>query len=330
MSTELEPPVLGRRLAPKETAAELRLADHQRAGRPGQPFVGLDVEGALPAAALASAEDNARRRLSPRRRVWREVALFDERVDTLERELDERRRLLSIRRDALRDAPTEDAATLAEWMDNGSHGEPPEATLPGVREDVEASERQVAALERRIGAELQRKERYVEKHRQRLTAVADTLVKDARERARAALDECEQARGELVMLREAAIWVRLFPHELAAQMPPTDTLALGVKQNYPTSVMNAISMTDAMTLLRADIELISTALSVDQRRQLGEHVIDPRAARWQAEVTADERQRELDQLIAAYTREIGHPPRNEAALEQFVLESRRREQGLVA
>ena len=66
------------------TAVDRILGNFQRdldaAVRPSPVAPGMDREGAPPLSELATLEQEARHRLSPRKNPWRDVAEFDERV----------------------------------------------------------------------------------------------------------------------------------------------------------------------------------------------------------------------------------------------------------
>jgi hypothetical protein len=69
----------------EETMAEMAAREHARAlGYNRPPFEGLDVSGAPPLQEIARLETSVFQRFSPRRRRWRKLDEFDERIAELE------------------------------------------------------------------------------------------------------------------------------------------------------------------------------------------------------------------------------------------------------
>jgi hypothetical protein len=94
------------------------------------PATGFDTAGAPPIAELARLEDDSRRRLSPKRRLWGELGTFDERVAELDARHAAAQADLTAVRELLRGAPDKDTADLSRRIDNGEKGGRPIPTEP--------------------------------------------------------------------------------------------------------------------------------------------------------------------------------------------------------
>jgi hypothetical protein len=76
-------------------------------------------------------ERSALARFSPRRKVWPRLAQFDAEIAELDGRAAAAGQELTELRQTLNDAPGRDAASYAEWIRAGEHGEPPERTSRG-------------------------------------------------------------------------------------------------------------------------------------------------------------------------------------------------------
>jgi hypothetical protein len=230
------------------------------------PAVGLDLEGMPPVQRLASLEEQARHRLSPRKPLWAEVATFEARIGDLEAR---HRQVLSDLRNAngqLGSVDQRDAAALAQWELDGRSGEKPEAEKSGLQDHVAELERERDGLAGAIAQVLADKAAYVQKHRSRLTATASRLVNEAKARYVQAVEQMAAARAELVELRQTELWAHVFPDEAAFRMPRADHLALGASSQYPPGLADrALSADGVLALLRTDAEAVAGSMSTAQR-----------------------------------------------------------------
>ena len=165
------------------------------------PATGFDTAGAPPIAELARLEDDSRRRLSPKRRLWDETRHV-------------RRARGRARRTARRrTSKPHRCPRTAAWRARQGHrrplpldrqrreGRPADTDRTAVREQLSNAELEVAALQRAVSTELQRRSAFVEKHRDRLAGEAGRLAERAGEVYTAAINELAAARAELVDVR---------------------------------------------------------------------------------------------------------------------------------
>ena len=186
------------------------------------PAIGLDHEGMPPIQHLASLEEQSRHRLSPRRQMWPELQKFEERLAELEGRHRDTIAALGVAKGKLRDVDRADAAALTRWEIDGRQGEKPAPEKPALLEHVAGLERDRDGLAGAIAEVLADKAAFVERHRDRLVAVAERMVEQAKARYLDAVAQIDAARAELVEVREASLWAQVFPDESASRMPEDD------------------------------------------------------------------------------------------------------------
>jgi hypothetical protein len=265
MPSPLDEPDRERQLDAAEQAAAKAAAatpPHRR-----EPFPGVDRAG-MPADLLA-AETNAFRRLSPRRNRWPELVKFDERVAELELRGREAGGRLSELRERIARAPQQDADRFAAWEVNGRKAPRPEPQAEALERAAGEAEAEVAGLETAVGLVLAEKATYVEKHRSRLVKSADAETAKAHERMLAAISELEQARDELIELRAAAVWARLYPGDLAGRTPNAGQFGGGTVAVLRTlGVQHVVQATSILAGLRAEADYWARAATPEQRPML--------------------------------------------------------------
>jgi hypothetical protein len=108
---------------------------------------------------------------------------------------------------------------------------------------------------------LRRKSEFVDRHRSRLVKDVDKAVADAKARYEQALSETEQARQELVELRESAIWARLFPDCRESDVQIPRIIAGGERKRLaPTGLTMALEADKLFATLAADADWIPEAI----------------------------------------------------------------------
>jgi hypothetical protein len=310
----LDPPTLGRRLTPHETATELGLADRQRADQRGAYGVaaGLDVANAPAIDDLVAAEESVRRRLSPKRMLgrgqgWTELAAVDERIA----ELDERRQELEARtavlRSELADVDRQDAERVAVWIENGRQGAKPTPNREAVELDLHEAEIELGGIARAIEHAEQEREHVVERHRGQMVADAHRLVQTRLRGALDLVDELRRARDVLHEAVDLCRWAQRYPTAIPA--PPYATLALDAKSVHELiGAMASVPVAKIIDALTADVQALAGAAgnvpSGDERARAAA------GARWASEpVPQTERQRITDAVLDLARREYGvaHP-----------------------
>jgi hypothetical protein len=255
-----------------------------RLARPAPVAAGTDREG-MPEmtgiGGLAEIEQNVRRRFSPRRNRWRDVARFDERAGELERRQADVTRQLNELQTTAANAPGADADALAAWHLNPK-GAKPEPTEPRLRERIDELQREHAALTRATTVVLSEKAEYVAKHRGRLEKDAHKAVEQHAERLRATIDQIQRERAELADCRQAELWAACYPDAEAGQEPPTHLLAGGrVEPARKAGLNQAVEVQRVVGLLRDDAAWLATATTPGQKARLdGRDPRQPKGAVW--------------------------------------------------
>lgn len=223
--------------------------------------------GGMPTEHLATLEQNALRRLSPRRNRWPELLALDERVAELEqRQRDTTERLQQLR-ERLAAEPTRHAAALAQWELKNRKGSMPESAVEYLERAIADADAEFEGLTAAITSVLAEKTEFVEKHRGRLVKDADKATGEAHERVLQLVAELEQARADLVELRTTAVFAALFPSEFAGRGPNPSLLAGGLAKPVKETLGINIRVETARLLdaLRADADYWREATTADQR-----------------------------------------------------------------
>jgi hypothetical protein len=221
---------------------------------------------------LATAETNAFRRLSPRRNRWPDLVAIDERVADVERRHGEAGQQLRELREQLANAPSADATQLAAWLAD-QKGPRPQSSIPALELAIAEAEAEVAGLEILVTRELAAKAEYVEKHRKRLVRDAAAHTREAHERVIELVDQLEQARGDLVGAREAALWAAIYPGEQAGRGPQSSLLAAGRAKpvRETLGLETALEYGRVLAALRADsLYWRDAGTTPEQRAEMGD------------------------------------------------------------
>lgn len=152
---------------------------------------------------------------------------------------------------------------------------------------------------------------YVEKNRRRLIREADKATTEARTRYEEAIAAAEKARSDLVECRTAALWAALYAGEHATQS--LDVAAIAANLQKPVEsvlrIKNRLSAEGVFRVLRSDAEILATAMTNDQARELG--VADPSqdAAIWHGTPEdAAALKKEREEARERFRREWGREP----------------------
>ncbi len=234
---------------------------------------------------LSAEETSWLARLMPRRSPWPELVEFDEKIAALDAAQAAASADIQRLEAEVRDAGDHDLAVLASWHAagaEGKRGQRPEATVPGIHEQLEQRQADRDALAEAATAAIADKAVFVERNRKRLVQRADTLVAKDHARMLALIDELEQVRGDLLADRETALWARLYPNaEAAADVPRS--LVLGLAQPMKAAIGQSVQLSAdrIFELLRVDAGLISEAISREQKIAVhGADKTDARSAVW--------------------------------------------------
>jgi len=284
-------------------------------GRAGEPFAGSDVAGMPPRGDLGRTERRAMLGISvPRRSAWPDLNQIDERIGDLTRRHAEAQEAVREIMEQRANAPAADADRLAAWELAGRKGAKPAATADTLDLAVADAELTRDALERAGDVVLEERASYVDKHRDRLAAVADQQTAAAHERMLALIDELEVSRADLIECRRAAIWARCYPDAAASGSAPTAQIARGLA----APVSDLLGLRPApqliaarlLELLRKDAELLANAITPEQAKHLGGDAKPTDGAPvWvDTDDGREQTHRERQEARARYEREWGKPP----------------------
>ena len=216
---------------------------------------------------------SALRRLSPRRNRWPEIQALDRRVE----ELEQRRVTIQDELQALqerhRQSLGEDLEALAVWV-AAEAGARPEATAPAVEARIAELEANRDAIAIAVERVLSEKESLVERHRSRLAKDAGKAKVAALARLQQLVDEIERARDEVVELRKAELWSRLFPREEAVASLDHQYVKGGRKAQALPELSSRAAIAALYDLLREDAAWLEGAADAAQRAILEDR--DPR------------------------------------------------------
>lgn len=257
--------------------------------------------------ALAGQEQSALARLSPVRGRWPGVADFDRRIAELERRRQQMLAEIHSLSEQAMEATNADRRVLADWTLNG--GNRPEPTVPNFEERIRELRADYDASAVAVENLLAEKTAYVEKHRKRLVAEANKQTETEHAAYLSLLDNLSAARERLHDARSSALWAALYPDpSMVATMPTAIALGLAKPVGEALPGYRAQLQPERLwQLLRTDADLLRSALTTEQRTQLGH--TDPPLSVWAGTPEANEQERrEKQERIEAYRRNTGHDP----------------------
>jgi hypothetical protein len=106
-------------------------------------------------------------------------------------------------------ADRDDADRHAAWLLDGQPGDPPVPQKPELEAERDRLAAEIAGAQAAVEELNHRQVDYVERHRPKLRKDLQAPIAEAHARLEQKLRETEEARDELVALREAAIWLEL-------------------------------------------------------------------------------------------------------------------------
>jgi hypothetical protein len=305
-------------------AADVKSADRARdTGRRPVPFDGMDHAGMPAGDELARVERAAKLSWLPGHRPWEDVVEFDAKLAEITRHLVEATDRVRTLTEQLANEPVRYADELADWMAGDKRGGRPQSRATQLERDLAEAEAERDALRRNELRVLQDRAAHVERHRARLTKIADGLVEQKQRRMLELIDELEAERAGLAQCREAGLWVRLFPADTASRMPDFRPLAGNlVRVLRPLGFNSGVDAAKVLDALRGDVEWLATAVGGEQRAAV-EGPRDPdqrREAVWATpEAEHNEKKAALEAARLAFIAEWQQEP-TEMQLEAFIHE----------
>jgi hypothetical protein len=242
-------------------ALEAKTALREEAERPDQ--VSASDRQGLPDHPIVI-EESVWKRFSPFRNRWPEVAQYDQRAGELELREQEIRAELQAARDREQQAPVEHADALARWELGGRKTRRPEPELPAIVCRIEELEAELEGVRRAVAKTLDEKAAFVARHRPRLRKQAHEATDQAAERYLQLIEQLAPAREELRACRRTEVWSELYPRQEAMQEPP-DSVAGGRRRSLEQAgISQAIDPNRLIDVLRADVEWLRGAATVEQ------------------------------------------------------------------
>jgi hypothetical protein len=234
-----------------------------------RPSPSRNYPDAPPGYLAVPAEESAWRRFSPKRRGWQDVAAFDDRVLELDKRAEAVRAQSATVHEQLLLAPKRDAEALADAQLSG--GKNPVPTVPGLKEQRDSLERELAGLGAANAKVLAEKVDYVQRHRKRLTKDAEKHTEQAARRYRQLVDELERARADLSDARSTTLWAQLYPGQTNLLSVPRRGFAGDLRQPLTRAGLSgSITTEHVFDLLRVDADWLEHAASSEQRQAVGE------------------------------------------------------------
>ena len=251
------------------------------------------------------------RRFSPRRSHWPEVAAYDKRAAELQQRAAALNDEISRREEALRAASLADREALAQWQLTDGKRRRPAPTAPTIKQEIETKKADRDAALAACERVYEDKAQFVEKNRKRLVREADRATRDAQARYAEAIEAAEQARGELVDCRAAALWAALFPGELANQVPDVGAVAANLRKPVEDALQlkTRLPAVGVFRVLRSDVDILGRVQTREQALALG--AADPQqdAATWAGTPEHEaQAQKERQEALERYKAMWGHYP----------------------
>jgi DNA repair exonuclease SbcCD ATPase subunit len=249
-----------------------------------------------------TAEERVNRASRPKTRRWKALTRIDDELDRLEQQLAEAHQAVAAAEQAVRDAPAEDARTLAAWLENGQKGHRPESSLYEHDRGLAAARLLVEAAQLRVDEQLERRSAHIEKHKPQMLADAQADVDTARARLLELTRQLPELRDALLAARETLVWCASYPDQAEAFGNPTSA-ALGLRAPIEGTLGTRAQITYQALLqaLEADATAISSAFSRTTAEQLG--VAPPlnptTGAMWDADVDPEWKRQQLEKLREA-------------------------------
>jgi hypothetical protein len=213
-----------------------------------------------------SMEAYARRRWSPRR-GWRDVAEFDERVAELEQRQARVLAEMTGLHEQIPVAERADTEAMATWVTE-QRGSRPLPTVPALEQRVAELQQECDALTLAVQRVLDKKERYVEKHRGRLLKEARKAHEQTVAEFRRLVDEVERTRGHAADCVEALRWALEFPGEGAASNLRLELAKGGRVPKVLPEFKTIVPIAKVFEWLREDAAWLARALDPKHERDL--------------------------------------------------------------
>jgi hypothetical protein len=266
---------------------------------------------------LRGDNDGVFARMSPRRNRWPELEQIDGRIA----EVDQQQAQIAAEQLAVmerrRDADARHQLALADWFAAGQPDPRPVSEAGELDDRAAALQAEHAARDILRDRLFEERAAYVVTKRKSLVRDADRATQKRLARCLALLDELEQAREDLIALRQSTVWAALYPSEALANEPPFSNALAGGRQSIQQKHLPGVSKSmliagNVLALLRDDVRHCAAALTVEQAAEISggsSASIAGKDAAWQdRKFELEQERRQKQAAIEAYTKEWGIPP----------------------
>jgi hypothetical protein len=222
-----------------------------------------------------SEEQRVQRASRPRTRRWKGLVKLDEKVDRLTLKHSQALLRLQEAEERLRQAPEDDARTLAGWLAGGERGPRPAATVYERERDRDAARLLGEAVALELDQALEARLQYVQRNRKKMLDDAHRDVAEARERLLAQVHGLPALRDALLAARETLLWAASFPEPVESYGSP-GALALGLKAPVEKTLGTSarIEFGNLIGALEEDAAALAESHSKTAKQQLG--IVGPR------------------------------------------------------
>lgn len=251
-------------------------------------------------------EERANLGSRPATRRWKLLSRHDDEIDRLNAKLADASARVQEAEAAVRDAPTEDAQSLASWIAGAERGKRPEATLPERTRERDAALLLVEAVQVELDRALERRLRHVEANRSKMLDDARSDVKAAQADLLELVSKLPELRGRLVVARATLLWTSSYP-DPDPGFGSTHALALGLRKPVEETLQTSAQLPfdRVVAALERDAEALAEAFSTEQSDRLGvERTKTPLVeAMWDGDIDPAWKAQELERAraIAAYS-----------------------------
>lgn len=249
------------------------------------------------AAAFEVTEQTRALRSSRPNRRWRALDKFDQEIARLEAKRQDAFARLHEAEEALRQAPEDDARTLAKWIAAGEKNKRPAASLYDRERERDAARLLSEAVTIELDQALETRKQHIEDNRKKMIEDATGELDDAVGKLQAQSQALAALRQAALEARDVVLWIAAFPEHPETYGFATAT-ALGLKAPVER-VLNTkarVEFAALLEVLEEDAIAIRSSFGPVTARELGlaEPATPLTSAMWDADIPADWKKEQLE------------------------------------